>query len=125
MKERRKAERLKEDNEVTITVISDEKKLTKEKILCSFSEDISIYGTKIKSDIFLPVDTLIMMDFALKTLKKQMTAIGKVKWIKVIIEDTYYEAGVELVNTPSEAIQKIQDYIFWKQKNTNPGNKIL
>jgi hypothetical protein len=59
----------------------------------------------------LPVDTLLKIDFKLMTLEEQMTALGKVKWLKVLIEDKSYEAGVEFVDTPSEVIQKIKFYI--------------
>jgi hypothetical protein len=116
MKEKRKAERLKDFNEVTITVISDGD-LPKGKDMYNYSEDVSVAGAKIRGNIVLPVDTLLKIDFKLKSLQKNITAIGKVKWIKIIIEDKYYEAGVEFVDTPSEAIQKIDDYISWKKKN--------
>jgi hypothetical protein len=119
MKEKRKVERLKEDNEITISVISDKKNLPKDKISHGFSEDISVSGTRIKSNILLPVDTLLQIDLTLETLKKQIIALGKVKWIKVVIDDLYYQAGVEFFNTPSEAIQKIEDYIAWRQKNAS------
>ena len=119
MKEKRKEERLKELNEITVSVISGDKDIPKEKLSYNYSEDISPSGAKIRGDIFLPVDTLLKIDFKLKTLEKQITALGKVRWIKVMIEDKYYEAGVEFFNTPGEAVQKIQDYISWKQKNKN------
>jgi hypothetical protein len=117
MKEKRKAKRLKEFNEITISVISGEKNIPKEKISYNYSEDISTSGAKIRGNILLPVDTLLKIEFTLKTLKKHITALGKVKWIKLIIEDKFYEAGVEFVDTPGEAIQKIEDYISWKQKS--------
>ena len=46
-----------------------------------------------------------------------ITVMGKVKWIKIIYEDESYEAGLEFVNTPGEAIKKIENYISWKQKS--------
>jgi len=110
MKEKRKTERLKEFNEITTTVISGEK------IFYNYSEDISVSGAKIRGNIFLPVDTLLKIDFTLKNLQQKITAPGKVKWIKTIIENKYYEAGVEFVNTPLEAIKKLEDHISWKQK---------
>lgn len=119
MKEKRKSERLNEFNEITVSIISGEKTISKEKISYNYSEDISASGTKIRGNILLPVDTLLEIDFTLKTLKKQITALGKIKWIKVIIEDKFYEAGVEFVDTPREAIQKIKDYISWKQDNAH------
>jgi hypothetical protein len=119
MKEKRKAERLKEYNEITVSVISEEKNLPKEKIHYSNSQDISVSGTQIRGNIRLPVDTLLKIDFKLKDLQRKITALGKVKWIKIIIEDKYYEAGIEFVDTQSEAIQKIEDYISWKQRTAS------
>jgi Tfp pilus assembly protein PilZ len=55
-----------------------------------------------------------MMEVKLSTVRQMITVIGKVKWIKIIYEDESYEAGVEFVNTPGEAIKKLQDYISWK-----------
>ena len=111
MDERRRAQRLKEENEVIITVISNRKNLPKEKIPYNYSKDISVSGAKIQTNILLPVDTLLKIDFKLKTLEQQITALGKVKWLKVLIEDKSYEAGVEFVDTPSKAIKKIEFYI--------------
>lgn len=116
MMDKRKNKRLKDINEVTINVISGGKKLTKEKIFYNYAEDISVAGAKIQANILLPVNTLLKIDFSLKTLHKQITALGKVKWIKVIIDDEYYEAGVEFVDTPDDAIKKIKDYILRHKK---------
>jgi hypothetical protein len=117
MKEERKTERLKDVNEITITITSGGENLPKEEILYSYSKDISVSGTRFRTTIILPVDTMLKMDFTLEDLQQKITANGKVKWIKIIIEDRYYEAGVEFFNTPSEAIKKIEDYISWKKKS--------
>jgi hypothetical protein len=45
-------------------------------------------------------------------LQQKITTIGKVKWNKFIIENGYYEAGVEFVDTPDEAIQKLYGRIY-------------
>jgi hypothetical protein len=111
MKERRKTQRLKELNEITISVTSEEKNIPKNKVHHNYSEDISVSGAKIQSNILLPVDTLLKIDFKLKTLEKEVTALGKVKWIKVLIEDKSYEAGVEFVDTPIDAIKKLKFYL--------------
>lgn len=111
MKERRKAERLNELNEITISVLSEEKNIPRNKSLHNHSKDISIHGAKIESNILLPVDTLIKIDFKIKALEEQITALGKVKWLKVLIDDKSYEAGVEFVDTPGKAVEKIKFYI--------------
>ena len=112
MKERRKAERLQEYNEITVFIITPENKIP-----YNYSENISVSGAKIRGSVLLPVDTFLKIDFTLETLEKQITALGKVKWIKVIFEDSWYEAGVELFDTPSEAIKKIEDYGLKESNN--------
>jgi len=119
MDERRRAQRLEEENEITITIVSGGEKPPKEKIIYNYSKDISVSGARIQAHIFLPVDSLLRIEMTLKTLRQMITVLGKVKWIKVVFEDESYEAGVELFNTPSEAINKLTEYISWKQKFTS------
>ena len=116
MDERRRAQRLEEQNEITITIVSGGKNPPKEKIIYNYSKDISVSGSRIQAHIFLPVDSLLKIEMTLKTLCQMITVLGKVKWIKVVFEDESYEAGVELFNTSSEAIKKLTEYISWKQK---------
>lgn len=116
MPERRKAPRLDEENEVTITVVSCGKNPPKEKVIYNRSKDVSVTGARVQANIFLPVDTLLMIEMTLKTVRQVVTVLGKVKWIKIIYGDESYEAGVEFVNTPSEAIKKLGDYVNWKIK---------
>ena len=115
MNEKRRAKRLQQESEITITIIACGKNFSKEKVIYNSSKDISASGAKIHSNIFLPIDTLMKIDFKLKNLQQMITAMGKVKWIKIICADESYDAGVEFVNTPKEAIQKLADYIMWKQ----------
>lgn len=112
MVERRKEERLKVINEISISVIAIDKIIPLKKgFPFNYSKDISVHGAKIKSEILLPVDTLVKIDFKLKTLGRQITSLGKVKWVKVNIDDKSYDEGVEFIDTPREAIEKIKFYI--------------
>jgi hypothetical protein len=125
MDEKRRAQRLEEESEITINIVSGGEKPPKEKILYNYSKDISVSGARIQAHIFLPVDSLLRIEMTLKTLRQMIIVLGKVKWIKVIFEDESYEAGVELFNTPSEAIKKLTEYISWKQKfkSLNKGDR--
>jgi hypothetical protein len=127
MDERRRAKRLEEENEITITIVSGGGNSPKEKILYNHSKDISVSGVGIHAHIFLPVNTLLMIEMTLKTLRQMITVIGKVKWIKVIFEDESYEAGVEFFDTPNDAIKKLSEYISWKQKckSINKGDTCI
>ena len=117
--ELRKAERLNEEHNITITILSEDENLPKEKILYKFSKDISESGIKIQGNVPLPVDTLLKIDLTLGRLHQTITALGKVKWVEFNTEDGSFEAGVEFIDTSSEAIREIEDYILSKQKFTS------
>jgi c-di-GMP-binding flagellar brake protein YcgR len=119
MDEKRRAPRLKDFSEITATVISRGNNLSKEKIFYNYSEDISVSGAKIRGNIPLPVDTLLKIDLTLNNLRQKITALGKVKWTKRILDDKWYEVGLEFFDTPSEVIKKLDDHIFEKQKFTS------
>ena len=127
MEERRKGERLKEENEVTINISSEDTLIpveewsklqepnkkdensSKEKIPYDRSKNISVSGANIQGNILLPVDTIFKLSITLRNVPEKIVATGKVKWNKVIIEDESFEAGVEFVKTPDEAIQKLYE----------------
>lgn len=122
MQAARKAQRLNEENEVSITILSEIKDIPKEKIVFNYSEDISMTGTRIQGNVLLPIDTFLEIDLTLKNAKEKITVFGKVKRNKVIIEGQTYEAGVEFVDTPDESIKKLEDYILSinQYKDLNP-----
>lgn len=102
-KDRRKAQRVEVENELTLTVISAGNNPPAEKIMYNLSKDISDTGARIQSNVFLPVDSLINIKYQSKNQNQFMTAIGKVKWIKSLFADELFEAGLEFVYEPSEA----------------------
>jgi hypothetical protein len=122
MRAARKAERLDEENEIVITILSEIKGFPKEKIHYQYSEDISMVGTRIQGNVLLPIDTSLKIDLIIKNLKQTVTVFGKVKRNKVLIEGESYEAGVEFVDTPIESIKKLEEYILSmnQYKTLNP-----
>jgi hypothetical protein len=116
MDEKRRAPRLREESEVTITVVADGNNFPQETVISNRGKDISASGIRLQASIFLPLNTLLKMDIKLKYLQHRISAIGKVKWIKIIVEDESYEAGVQFVSSPREATQKLAEYVLWKQE---------
>jgi len=78
--------------------------------------NISVSGARIKTDVLLPVETLLKVDFSLEDMQRKIGTIGQVKWMKVVIEDESYNEGVKFDN-PS---RNLADYIAWKQKSRSP-----
>jgi len=124
--ERRKEERLEEENELIITVESGERDSSQAKIrdvyLKNFTKNISKSGMGVRTEVQLPVDALIELEFKSKGLGEQIKAFGKVKWVNVVIQDQAYDAGIEFYGTPDEAVKQLQNYITWKLKE-NVKNK--
>ena len=121
-KAKRKAERLDEENEITITILSEIANFPKEKIVYKYSQDISMTGTRIQGNVRLPIDTFLKINVTLKNSKQNVVVFGKVKWSKAYPIRGYFEAGVEFVDTPSESIKKLGNYILSinQYKNLNP-----
>lgn len=115
MEERRRAPRIKEENEVAIRVVSGGKNLPEEPIKDNCTKDISVSGAKIQTHILLPVNTLIELDFKSKGMQQHMKILGKIKWRKAIDENECYEFGVEFY--PSKEIERLEDYISWQLKS--------
>jgi hypothetical protein len=115
MEERRRAPRIKEENEATIKVVSGGKNLPEEEINDNHTKDISVCGAKIQTNILLPINTLLELDFTSKGVHQQIKILGKVKWSKVINENESYEFGVEFY--PSKEIETLDDYISGQLKS--------
>jgi hypothetical protein len=115
MEERRRAPRIKEENEATIKVVSGGKNLPEEEINDNHTKDISVCGAKIQTNILLPINTLLELDFTSKGVHQQIKILGKVIWRKVINENESYEFGVEFY--PSKEIETLDDYISWQLKS--------
>ena len=124
MPDSRSSTRLEEGIDVFITVLSDKRKSREEKIIYNSIKDFSATGVNIQTNVPLPVDTLLNVKFKLKTMKESINAVGKVKWVRAIMEGKYYETGVEFVNVPVFTLQKIQEYIDWKKKNEKPKSAL-
>jgi hypothetical protein len=117
MDERRKTPRIKEENKVTITIISGETNPSEKKINYYLSKDISSSGIRIQTNIFLQVNTQLKIEVTLKDSPQTITAFAKVIWVKTFSNVGFHEAGLKFFNTSNEMIRQLEDYISLKQKN--------
>ncbi|PKN96385.1 MAG: hypothetical protein CVU43_20980 [Chloroflexi bacterium HGW-Chloroflexi-5] len=103
-KERRKAERLEEEDEITIMVVSCNKFSPKRKLIYTLSMDLSESGARMQVNNFLPFRTLLDIKIASKNPPQTITALGKIKWIKSLFADELFEVGLEFVHVYREAV---------------------
>jgi hypothetical protein len=115
MYEKRRSERLAQENEITIKIVSKGKLPPNKKIIYQISKDISSSGTRIRTNTFLSVDTLLKIQLPLKQPPRMITALGKVKWVRTLYADESFEVGLEFIDTSSETIKLLADYISQTQ----------
>jgi hypothetical protein len=118
MAERRREKRIKEKNDILITTLENGKTSSKEKILMSHSNDISVLGARIQVNYFLPVNSLFKIEFNLKNWLSKITALAKVRWIKDIVKNHSFEAGVEFVQSTPEEVEARKQYMASKTGQT-------
>jgi hypothetical protein len=98
--ERRSEKRLADELELTISVLGPGRHLPKDKIIHTVCKDISPSGVRIRSHSFLPVDTPLTVKVLLKNPPGFISAFGKVRWIKSLFADEFFEMGLELFHAP-------------------------
>lgn len=75
MFEKRRSKRLTEENEITIKVVSADKLPPSKKIIYHISKDISSTGARIRTNVFLPVDTVLKIELTLKNPPRMIEAV--------------------------------------------------
>lgn len=110
--EKRRKKRHEDSNEVAVTVLPDGKNFSEKTFFNNFTRDISLLGTRIGTDMLLPVNTSVNIDMKLRVMYPMVTTSGRVKWIKQL-DNKSYEAGIEFAHTSRNEIMKLAKYITW------------
>jgi c-di-GMP-binding flagellar brake protein YcgR len=112
LEEKRREKRIKKESKLTFEVISDDRDLKNKKIYYTFTKDISLNGINIRTDTFLPADTLIRIDLPLPKMHKTISVRGRVRWVKNLYEDEVFEIGLEFVDVPQEVITSLIGHLY-------------
>ena len=112
MEDKRKGKRIKEENKLICEIISCDKIFKQKKIFCTLTKDISLGGVNIRTDTFLPVDTVVRMELSLPKIQKIIWLKGRVKWNKSLCDDEVFEMGLEFVDTPPGIITSLIGHLY-------------
>ena len=110
-KERRKANRIKKEDRVTITPVYQFEAQQRKRFFNILSKDISLTGVKIQTDTFFPVDTILKIEISLTNPPRSISANGKVRWVKILSARELFEIGCEFVEMPIHDTKILKDYI--------------
>lgn len=101
MIDRRREERKQEVNPIVIKLIHDGRGADGLLTRLSLTENMSVYGLKIVTDVFMPVGSEFEVELSLMWSFKTIHMTGKVIWINDLT-DTFYEMGAEIIEAPEE-----------------------
>ncbi|MEJ2246236.1 MAG: PilZ domain-containing protein [Acidobacteriota bacterium] len=93
MCKKRIEKRLNQQNEVTITVVSDVSQSPAKRVSYNLTKDISASGVKLVSNCFLPKGALLKINLTLNNPPQMIRVLGKVQWSKSILADELFEVG--------------------------------
>jgi c-di-GMP-binding flagellar brake protein YcgR len=111
MVEKRRSERVKKENSITIAVRPEESPLPASKICHALSKDISLYGLRIRCPVFFPVDECLKLQISFDHPSQIVHAHGKVCWVKDMPHMGYYEVGLAFVDLSAENQRILKDRI--------------
>lgn len=109
--DKRRAKRIKEETQVTITLLSKDAIDPGKKLSYHLTKDISSVGLKILANTFLPINSMLKIELALSKPPKLISAFGKVRWVKSRYADELFEIGIEFADTPPDVIKALHEYI--------------
>ena len=101
MNDRRKEERLRERNRVTIRSLRTGRKGPES---VAYTYDISVWGARIFTKDFFDVATPLEIKVELGRTRQAVTILAKVKWQNFHEEDGLFEIGVEFRHQVSETL---------------------
>ena len=105
--------RFDEENKVVIEWAQHKDPRHSNKIL-AFTQDLSIGGAKILTDINFPVDTIFMINLTLSRSRQNVRVAAKVRWATPFIDGDLYEVGLELIHDFSDTVSCLMRHLFGK-----------
>jgi c-di-GMP-binding flagellar brake protein YcgR len=115
MNERRRDQRMVEEDKVCIEYYSNDPDSEKQEYF-ALTQDLSIGGAKILADKHFPIGTQIRVTLTLSSSKQIVRVPGMVKWIKESSEGDLYEIGVEFLHGISKTVLSLISHLFGKAK---------
>ena len=114
VEDKRREKRIKEENKLICEIISCDNSLRHKKIFYTLTKDISLGGVNIRTDTFLPIDTVVKMELSVPKMKKIVCVKGKVKWAKSLYGNEVFEIGLEFEDTPPDIITSLIGHLYSK-----------
>lgn len=115
-KDKRKEERLKEENIASLTYISDDSRLDRDNTFPALTQDVSSRGVNCVCAHFFPEGSMLQIKLTLSKSRKIVKLKGQVRWIRDVQDGEVFEMGIEFVETIPQKTLVLMEHIFGKEK---------
>jgi len=112
MRERRREERVLEEDKVVLRVVPDDAGTGGASPLVSLTRDISPGGVCLVTNTFVPEGARVRLEIALTGSRRLVHGTGTVRWVNRLFEDDIFETGVEFAEIDPESIGAILVHIY-------------
>jgi Tfp pilus assembly protein PilZ len=120
----RKEKRIEEENKVVIEWANYKNPKTNNAIY-AFTQDLSIGGAKILTDINFPIDTIFIITLTLSRTRQIITLPAYVRWVKPVYGGDLYEVGLEFIHELPQTIAGLFKHLFGKDLRPSLAEKIV
>ena len=81
----------------------------------AFTQDISLGGTKVLTNINFPIDTVIMISLTLSRSRQIIKVAANVRWVEPVINEDLYKIGLEFLHDFSQPLTDLMRHLFGKE----------
>ena len=103
--------RFNEENKVVIEWAQHKDLRHSNKIL-AFTQDLSVGGAKILTDINFPVGTIFMINLTLSRSRQNIRVAANVRWTAPVFDGKLYEIGLQLIHDFPDTVSCLIRHLF-------------
>ena len=122
-KERRE-KRIQEENKIVIEW-ANYKNPKRNNAIYALTQDLSIDGTNILTDVNFPIDTIIKITLTLSRSRQIITVAAHVKWVNPVYDGDLYEVGLKFIHELPQTIAGMFKHLYGKDLPTNEAAIIV
>ena len=111
MKERRREKRKTEEDRVIIEYFPERHAKERQKH-SALTQDLSIGGARILTDLFFPIGTPFQITLTLSRSRQKLRVHGVVRWVRDNSGDDLYEIGVEFLHDVSKTVLSLISHLY-------------
>jgi c-di-GMP-binding flagellar brake protein YcgR len=114
-REKRRDSRIDEEDKVLIELLTNGRPPADKTIINALTKDVSPGGVRLLTDVLLPVNTLLKMEIVLSQRRRQVHAMGVVRWAHSMYEEEMFEIGIEFTQISPDDKMLLLEHTYKKR----------